>query len=269
GYKVAFMAPTEILAQQHYATLHRLFSFGEIIESQENIIVLNLPGFENRITLGLLIGSLKQSSKKYIAGKLNDDEIDIIVGTHALIQDDIRIPKMGLAVVDEQHRFGVQQRSALRYKAENPNLLVMSATPIPRSLNLTVYGDLDISILKELPLGRKEIKTVFINDDDRMKAYEFTREQIQKGRQAFVLCPLIEESEILQTKAATEEYEKLTAEIYPELNVGLLHGRMKLIEKEQVMMEFQNHNIDILVCTRVIEVGIDIPNATVMVIDGA
>lgn len=269
GYQVAFMAPTEILAQQHYATLYRLFSFGEIIESEENFVVLHLPGFDNRITIGLLIGSIKQSSRKYIVGKLNDNQIDIIVGTHALIQKDIRIPKMGLAVVDEQHRFGVQQRAALRNKGENPNLLVMSATPIPRSLNLTVYGDLDISILKELPVGRKEIKTVFINDEDRIKAYEFTRQQVEKGRQAFVLCPLIEESEILQTKAATEEYGKLVSEIYPELNVGLLHGRMKLIEKEQVMIEFQNHNIDILVCTPVIEVGIDIPNATVMIIDGA
>tara|TARA_B000000460_G_C21495296_1_gene383633 strand:- start:485 stop:1312 length:828 start_codon:yes stop_codon:yes gene_type:complete len=148
-------------------------------------------------------------------------------------------------------------------------MLVMSATPIPRSLNLTVYGDLDISVLNELPEGRKEIKTVFINDEDRVKAYEFTRQQVEKGRQAFVLCPLIEESEILQTKAATEEHEKLVADIYPEFNVGLLHGRMKLSQKDKVMIEFQNHDIDILVCTPVIEVGIDIPNASVMIIDGA
>jgi len=269
GYQVAFMAPTEILAQQHYATLSRLFSFGHIIERQETHIVLSLPGFDKTITMGILIGSMKQSSKKMIVEKLYKKEINIVVGTHALIQDDVNIPNMGLAVVDEQHRFGVEQRAALRNKGNNSHMLVMSATPIPRSLNLTVYGDLDISVLNELPEGRKEIKTVFINDEDRVKAYEFTRQQVEKGRQAFVLCPLIEESEILQTKAATEEHEKLVADIYPEFNVGLLHGRMKLSQKDKVMIEFQNHDIDILVCTPVIEVGIDIPNASVMIIDGA
>ena len=269
GYQAAFMAPTEILAQQHYATLSKLFSFGHIIERQETHIVLSLPGFDKTITMGILIGSMKKSSKKKIVEKLYKKEINIVVGTHALIQDDVDIPNMGLAVVDEQHRFGVEQRAILRNKSNNSHMLVMSATPIPRSLNLTVYGDLDISVLSELPEGRKEIKTVFINDEDKIKAYEFTRQQVEKGRQAFVLCPLIEESEILQTKAATEEYEKLVADIYPEFNVGLLHGRMKLNEKDKVMVEFQNHDIDILVCTPVIEVGIDIPNASVMIIDGA
>ena len=269
GYQVALMAPTEILAQQHYATLSRLLSSGHIIEREENYIVLKLPDFDKTITMGILIGSMKQSAKKIIVEKLNQKEINIIVGTHALIQDDVNIPNMGLAVVDEQHRFGVEQRSILRKKSDNPHMLAMSATPIPRSLNLTVYGDLDISILNELPQGRKEIKTRFINDEDRFKAYEFTRQQVEKGRQAFVLCPLIEESEVLQTKAATEEYEKLVSDIYPEFNVGLLHGRMKLIEKDEVMIQFQNHDIDILVCTPVIEVGIDIPNASVMIIDGA
>ncbi|MBK50597.1 MAG: ATP-dependent DNA helicase RecG [Chloroflexi bacterium] len=269
GYQVALMAPTEILAQQHYATLSRLLSSGHIIEREENYIVLKLPDFDKTITMGILIGSMKQSAKKIIVEKLNQKEINIIVGTHALIQDDVNIPNMGLAVVDEQHRFGVEQRSILRKKSDNPHMLAMSATPIPRSLNLTVYGDLDISILNELPQGRKEIKTRFINNEDRFKAYEFTRQQVEKGRQAFVLCPLIEESEVLQTKAATEEYEKLVSDIYPEFNVGLLHGRMKLIEKDEVMIQFQNHDIDILVCTPVIEVGIDIPNASVMIIDGA
>jgi ATP-dependent DNA helicase RecG len=269
GYQAAFMAPTEILAQQHYATLSKLFSFGHIIERQETHIVLSLPGFDKTITMGILIGSMKKSSKKKIVEKLYKKEINIVVGTHALIQDDVDIPNMGLAVVDEQHRFGVEQRATLRNKSNNSHMLVMSATPIPRSLNLTVYGDLDISVLNELPEGRKEIKTVFINDEDKIKAYEFTRQQVEKGRQAFVLCPLIEESEILQTKAATEEYEKLVTDIYPEFNVGLLHGRMKLNEKDKVMVEFQNHDIDILVCTPVIEVGIDIPNASVMIIDGA
>ena len=269
GYQAAVMAPTEILAQQHYATLSRLFSFGQIIEKQENHIILTLPFSDKTITLGILIGSMNQSAKKRIVERLNKKEIDIIVGTHALIQDDVNIPNMGLAVVDEQHRFGVEQRAILRNKGNNPHMLAMSATPIPRSLNLTVYGDLDISVLDELPQGRKEIKTRFINDQDRVKAYEFTRQQLEKGRQAFVLCPLIEESEILQTKAATEEYEKLVSDIYPEFKVGLLHGRMKLSEKDHVMLEFQKHNIDILVCTPVIEVGIDIPNASVMIIDGA
>ena len=269
GYQVALMAPTEILAQQHYATLSRLLSSGHIIEREENYIVFKLPDFDKTITMGILMGSMKQSAKKIIVEKLNQKEINIIVGTHALIQDDVNIPNMGLAVVDEQHRFGVEQRSILRKKSDNPHMLAMSATPIPRSLNLTVYGDLDISILNELPQGRKEIKTRFINDEDRFKAYEFTRQQVEKGRQAFVLCPLIEESEVLQTKAATEEYEKLVSDIYSEFNVGLLHGRMKLIEKDEVMIQFQNHDIDILVCTPVIEVGIDIPNASVMIIDGA
>ena len=179
GYQAAVMAPTEILAQQHYATLSRLFSFGEIIEKQENHVILTLPFFDKPITLGILIGSMNQSAKKRIVERLNKKEIDIIVGTHALIQDDVNIPNMGLAVVDEQHRFGVEQRAILRNKGNNPHMLAMSATPIPRSLNLTVYGDLDISVLDELPQGRKEIKTRFINDQDRVKAYEFTRQQLE------------------------------------------------------------------------------------------
>jgi ATP-dependent DNA helicase RecG len=176
---------------------------------------------------------------------------------------------MGLCVVDEQHRFGVMQRSALRGKGPSPHVLVMSATPIPRTLALTLYGDLDLSVLDELPPGRIEIKTRFLTPEQRQKAYDFVRKQIAEGRQAFIICPLIEESEAIETKAAITEYERLSRSVFPDLRLGLLHGRLSGAEKEEVMRRFHSGEIHILVSTPVVEVGVDVPNATVMLIEGA
>ncbi|HIC93606.1 MAG TPA: DNA helicase RecG, partial [Anaerolineae bacterium] len=188
---------------------------------------------------------------------------------HALIQEGVEFKNLGLAVIDEQHRFGVRQRAALRQKGYNPHVLVMSATPIPRTLALTIYGDLDISVIDELPPGWKEIKTKWLMPRERERAYSFVRSQIEKGRQAFIICPLIEESEKVEAKAAVEEYERLRKEVFPDLRLGLLHGRMKAEEKEAVMAAFKRGELDILVSTPVVEVGIDVPNATVMLIEGA
>jgi ATP-dependent DNA helicase RecG len=181
----------------------------------------------------------------------------------------VEVARLGLAVVDEQHRFGVQQRSALRQKGFNPHLLVMTATPIPRTLGLTIYGDLDISTIDEMPPGRQPIKTKWFPPDERKRAYEFMRRQVQEGRQAFVICPLIEESEKMEVRAATAEYERLHRLVFPEFNLGLLHGRLKNKEKDEAMQAFARNEVQILVSTSVVEVGIDVPNATVMAIEGA
>ena len=196
--------------------------------------------------------------------------MDIIIGTHALIQNSVDYQALGLAVVDEQHRFGVEQRDALKRKGFNPHLLVMTATPIPRSLALTIYGDLDVSVIDERPPGRQPIKTKWIRSTERAKAYKHLRREIGAGRQAFVVCSLVEESEKLEdVKAATEEHETLQHEIFPDLKVGLIHGRMTANEKDRVMTQFREREYDILVATAVIEVGIDIPNATTIIIEGA
>jgi ATP-dependent DNA helicase RecG len=193
----------------------------------------------------------------------------VVVGTHALIQDEVSFARLGLAVVDEQHRFGVLQRKALSQKGYRPHLLVMTATPIPRSLALTIYGDLDLSVIDELPPGRQEIRTRCFGPEERRAVYAGIRVEIEEGRQAFVICPLVEESDRLEAKAATAEYERLRREVYPDLRLGLLHGRMKPGEKDGVMRSFQRGEIDLLVSTAVVEVGIDVPNATCMIIEGA
>ncbi|HEX9077043.1 MAG TPA: ATP-dependent DNA helicase RecG [Anaerolineae bacterium] len=249
GTQSAVMAPTEILAEQHYITLKKLFG--------------------DRLHVALLTGSLKNKEKSRVREQLASGEIDIAVGTHALIQPDVDFKDLGLAVIDEQHRFGVEQRGTIRAKGYNPHILVMSATPIPRTLALTVYGDLDLSIIDEMPPGRQEIKTKWQEPRERERAYAFIRTQVQQGRQAFVICPLIEESEAIDAKAAVEEYEHLRKTVYPDLRVGLIHGKLKAAEKEEVMNGFRDHQIDILVATSVVEVGIDVPNATVMLIEGA
>jgi len=252
------MAPTEILAEQHYANLGKLW--GE----------LWLPGLTKLTShLRLLTGSLKQSEKEKIYGEIASGEAKIIVGTHALIQEALRFRNLGLAVIDEQHRFGVTQRGSLRQKGHNPHVLVMSATPIPRTLALTVYGDLDISTIDELPPGRKEIVTRWMKPRERERAYSFLRSRVEESQQAFIICPLIEESEKIEAKAAVEEYRRLQEEVFPDLRLGLLHGRMTAAEKEAVMRGFYGGELDILVSTPVVEVGIDVPNATVMLIDGA
>ncbi|MGQ9584642.1 MAG: ATP-dependent DNA helicase RecG [Anaerolineae bacterium] len=260
GTQAAVMAPTEILAEQHHRNLTRLFEESRL----EQVVGLDRP-----IRLGLLTGRLSNAEREERYQELNEGRVDIVIGTHALIQEGVAFRDLSLAVIDEQHRFGVAQRATLRQKGYNPHVLVMSATPIPRSLALTLYGDLDISTIDEMPSGRREIKTYWLLPQERERAYQFIRRQVEEGRQAFIIYPLIEESEAIQAKAAVDEFEKLQREVFPDLCLGLLHGRMKSAEKEEVMLAFQSGQMDILVSTSVVEVGIDIPNATVMLIEGA
>lgn len=257
GRQTALMAPTEILAEQHYQGLSKL---------------LGGLGVEVR----LLTGSSANSERETIYRELLAGDVPVVIGTHALIQEPVQFQDLALVVIDEQHRFGVDQRQALRDKGHrssngrrNPHLLVMSATPIPRTLALSMYGDLDLSILDEMPPGRQEIKTRWIRPAERERAYAFVQGQIEQGRQAYIICPLVEESDKIEAKAAVEEYNRLQRQIFPELELGLLHGRMKSEEKESVMRAFYNNEIQILVSTSVIEVGVDVPNSTVMLIEGA
>jgi ATP-dependent DNA helicase RecG len=269
GRQGAFMAPTEILAQQHFNSTSSLLGGLSSRENHENWFSFQLDNFPRSFSVGLLIGSHGRKQKREIQEMMSQGTLDIVVGTHALLQQDVDLPHLALAVVDEQHRFGVMQRASLRQKGETPHLLVMSATPIPRSLALTLYGDLDLSVLDELPPGRQIIQTKRVRPERRKGAYEFLHREIKKGRQAFVVCPLIEESEVLQTRAATTEFNRLSTEVFPDLSLGLLHGRMPFKDKEEVMARFQRNELDILVSTPVIEVGIDNPNATVILIEGA
>jgi len=260
GYQGALMAPTEILAEQHYKTLTGLLGR------------LEVGG--RRLRIELLTGSLASKSKRAAVEAVASGEVDVAVGTHALIQEGVTFRSLGLAIVDEQHRFGVMQRAALKERALNggpvtPHLLVMSATPIPRTLALTFFGDLDVSVIDELPPGRLPVKTMWVPPDDRDQAYGFVREQVRAGRQAFVVCPLIEESAALQTRSAVQEYERLSRHVFPDLRLGLLHGRMNAADKDAVLQAFRRGDLDVLVATTVIEVGIDIPNASVMVVEGA
>jgi len=254
GFQSTLMAPTAILAEQHARTLSRLYAA--------------LPEGE-RPQVRLLIGSTGAKERRAIAAGLADGTIDILVGTQAIIQAGVEFARLGFATVDEQHRFGVIQRATLRSKGHNPDLLVMTATPIPRSLALTLHGDLDVSIIDELPPGRQAIITRAGGPDDRAREYAAIRAEVRAGRQAFVICPLVEESEQIEAKAATEEWERLRTEVFPDLRVALLHGRMRPAEKDRVMAEFRDREYDILVSTAVIEVGIDIPNASIMLIEGA
>ena len=269
GTQAALMAPTEILAEQHFLTVCGLLDGPGFQPAGGDIHTLDVAGLDRRLTVALLVGAQRKRVRDDIVAMLSAGLIDIVIGTHALIQRSVDIPNLSLAIVDEQHRFGVSQRAALRQKGVRPHVLAMSATPIPRSLAMTMYGDLDVSVIDELPPGRLPVRTRFVENERRDQAYEFVRAQIELGRQAFVVCPLIDESEVVQTKAAQEEYDRLSNYIYPDKSVGLLHGRMSLLEKEQVMNRVKAGEIDVLVATTVIEVGIDVPNATVMFIDGA
>jgi len=261
GYQAALMAPTEILAEQHFKTLRRLFEPLAAAQGEER-----LP------RISLLTGSVKNSERATTCAAIAAGQVDIVIGTHALIQEGVHFARLGFVIVDEQHRFGVMQRSALVQKgtaSATPHLLVMTATPIPRTLALTIYGDLDISTLDELPPGRQPIQTRWLEPRERERAYSFIRKQVKEGRQAFIICPLVTESEVIAAKAATEEFERLQREIFPDLRLGLLHGRMKGQDKEATMLRFRDREIDILVSTAVVEVGIDVPNATVMLVEGA
>jgi ATP-dependent DNA helicase RecG len=269
GYQGAFMAPTEILAEQHFANVCQLLSrVGKAAAEEDNL--RSYAGLLSRpLTVALLIGGISQARKREIQQLITAGKIDIVIGTHALIQEGVEFKRLGLAVVDEQHRFGVTQRSALRQKGFNPHVLVMTATPIPRTLALTLYGDLDLSVIDELPPGRRVVKTKWLKPSQRDSAYAFLRRQVTEGRQAFIICPLIEESEAVQAKAAVAEYERLSGEVFPDLKLGLIHGRMSVAEKDEVMHRFRSGELDILVSTPVVEVGIDVPNATVMLVESA
>jgi ATP-dependent DNA helicase RecG len=268
GYQGAMMAPTEILAGQHFNTIRRVLS--QVGKEEGEGCIYSYTGFlDQPLTVALLIGDLTQIKKQKVQERIFSGDIDIIIGTHALIQKDVEFRKLGLAVVDEQHRFGVEQRSALRQKGTNPHVLVMTATPIPRTLALTLYGDLDLSVIDELPPGRQVIKTKWLKPEQRGSAYNFLRQQVKNGRQAFIICPLVEESEVIQARAAVAEYEQLSQEVFPDLSLGLLHGRLSSQEKDAVMQKFNAGELDILVSTPVVEVGIDVPNATVMLIESA
>ena len=263
------MAPTEILAEQHFNNTCRLLSRAGQEEKMGDYLYRYSGILPRPATVALLIGDIKGFRKQEIQQYILDGSVDIVIGTHALIQKEVTFHRLGLAVVDEQHRFGVIQRSALRQKGFSPHMLVMTATPIPRTLALTLYGDLDLSVIDELPPGRQEIKTKWLKPVQRDKAYAFLRRQAAESRQAFIICPLIEESEVVQAKAAIVEFERLSKEVFSNLRLGLLHGRMSAAEKESVMRRFRSGELDILVSTPVVEVGIDVPNATVMLIESA
>ncbi|MDR7514153.1 MAG: ATP-dependent DNA helicase RecG [Armatimonadota bacterium] len=250
GHQAAVMAPTEILAEQHYLTFRRF---------------LEPVG----VRVVLLTGGMRRSEREAVLAEVARGEADLVVGTHALLQEDVVFDRLALVVVDEQHKFGVAQRAALRAKGHEPDVLVMTATPIPRTLALTLYGDLDVSVLDELPPGRHPVRTYHRFPDRRDRVYEFVRQQVQAGRQAYVVCPLVEESERVDASAAVELYERMRTQVFPDLRVGLLHGRMPVAEKDAVMEAFRRGEIQVLVATPVIEVGVDVPNATVMVVEDA
>jgi ATP-dependent DNA helicase RecG len=269
GFQGAFMAPTEILAEQHFASVCKLLSTGGQQDYHDDYVHTYSGILPRPLTIVLLTGNIKGKKKQELQKLIAEGNADIVIGTHALIQKDVEFKNMGLVIVDEQHRFGVTQRSTLRQKGFNPHMLVMTATPIPRTLALTLYGDLDLSVIDKLPPGRQTIKTKWLKPEQREKAYEFIRKQVAAGRQAFIICPLIEESEAVQARAAIGEFEYLSQEIFPSLKLGLLHGRMSSAEKDDAMSSFRSGELDILVSTPVVEVGVDIPNATVMLIESA
>ncbi len=250
GYQAAVMAPTEILAEQHFMTFRRLLE------------PLDVP-------VTLLTSSVRTREREARRAAVASGAAPCVVGTHALIQEEVAFRRLGLAVVDEQHRFGVEQRARLRGKGERPDLLVMTATPIPRTMALTLYGDLDVSVLDELPPGRAPVKTVARTEAKRPEIYQFLRRQLQEGRQAYVVYPLVEESEAVDLKAATDMAGHLQRDVFPEFAVGLLHGRLPFDEKEAIMRRFKAGQLHLLVSTTVVEVGIDVPNASVMLVEHA
>jgi ATP-dependent DNA helicase RecG len=250
GYQAAIMAPTEVLVEQHYLNLHRWVE-------------------PLGIKVALLTSSIKGSDREELYDRIRRGDIHLVIGTHAVIQEAVEFHRLGLAIIDEQHKFGVVQRGLLKKKGENPDVLVMTATPIPRTLAMTLYGDLDVSMIDEMPPGRMPVETKVFPESARERVYRIVNEEVSKGRQAFIVYPLVEESEKLDLKDATRMAERLQKDVFPEFQIGLLHGRMKSDEKEAVMMEFKEGKIQILVATTVIEVGIDIPNASVMVVEHA
>jgi ATP-dependent DNA helicase RecG len=250
GLQVAFMAPTEILAEQHYFNIRRLLD-------------------ASRFRITLLTGATPARKRREILAELAGGSIHMVIGTHALVQEDVAFHELGLAIIDEQHRFGVLQRATLRAKGLHPDVLVMTATPIPRTLALTTYGDLDVSVMREMPPGRQPISTTARPESRRDEVHAFVRREIERGRQAYIIYPLVEESAKVDLKAATEMADHLSQDVFPEFRVALLHGRMKQDAKDRVMNAFVRGEFDILVSTTVIEVGIDVSNATLMVVEHA
>ena len=250
GYQSALMAPTEVLAMQHYKTLTKFFE-------------------ETEITVALLTGSTPAAEKKRIKASLKSGETDLVIGTHALIQKDVEFESLALCVTDEQHRFGVNQRNSLHSKGKNPHTLVMSATPIPRTLALIIYGDLDLSILDEMPKGRQKTETYLVTPEIRERAYGYVKKHLCEGRQGYIVCPLVEEGEASEMTAANELFKELSDGFFKGFKLGLLHGKMKSADKKAVMDAFSSGEIQLLVSTTVIEVGIDVPNAVIMVIENA
>ena len=249
GYQSSMMAPTEILALQHYETIKEYLSRSNI-----------------NVTVAVLTGSAKTKEKKEILNKLKIGEIDILVGTHAIIEDNVEFKNIGLVVTDEQHRFGVRQRAKLSNKGNNPHILIMTATPIPRTLALMIYGDLDISLIDEMPPGRQKVITNIIGEGDKIKAYDFIKNQVNSGRQAYIVAPLVDESENLNLNSATEIFNELKSSYFSGYKLGLLHGKMGNSEKEEVINKFYKGKINVLISTTVIEVGVNVPNAVVMLI---
>jgi len=250
GYQSAFMVPTEILAEQHYRSVRQLFE-------------------DLGISVRLLTGSTKKKEKEEIKALAKEGKIDVLIGTHAILEDDTEFYKLGLVITDEQHRFGVRQRAKLSVKGENPDLLVMTATPIPRTLTLTLYGDLDVSIIDELPPDRKPIDTYAVNESYRERIYNFIRKNVAEGRQAYIVCPLVEDSDEIEAESAEGLAERIRDNELKGLRVGLIHGKMKSAEKDKVMRKFVDGQLDVLVSTTVIEVGVNVPNANLMIIENA
>ncbi|MBQ6893864.1 MAG: ATP-dependent DNA helicase RecG, partial [Clostridia bacterium] len=247
GYQAVFMAPTEILAQQHYKNLDKIF--------------------DGRLRIALLTSSVK--NKSAIIEGIKNGEYDLVIGTHAVLEDNVVFNNLILSITDEQHRFGVNQRAMLNSKGENVHVLVMSATPIPRTLSLILYGDVDVSVIKSKPFGRQKIETFHVNSQVRQRAYGFLRKEIESGKQAYVVCPLVEESENFDAASVNEIYEEVTSKFLNGLRVAVIHGKMKAAEKDRVMSDFKSGKTDVLVSTTVIEVGVDVPNASVMLIENA
>jgi ATP-dependent DNA helicase RecG len=264
GYQGAFMAPTEVLAEQHYLTSRRLLD-GLTVPSETTLIG------ERPVRAELITNRTGAADRRRLVEGLQAGEVDIVIGTHALIYGEVEFPRLGVAVIDEQHRFGVEQRAVLRGMGEEPDVLVMTATPIPRTAAMLVYGDLDKSEMREMPPGRTPVGTGVIGPSplERSAAYDRLRSEVEVGRQAYVVCPLVEESPRLEVKAATEEFERLGSEELAGLRLGLLHGQLPARDKEAVMDAFRTGALDVLVATTVIEVGVDVPNATVMIVEDA
>ena len=250
GYQGVMMAPTEILAQQHYEFMKGVFN-----------------NFD--INIGFISGSMPKKEKDKLKSEISSGEVDVIIGTHAIIQDDVVFNNLGIVITDEQHRFGVRQRALLGSKGENVDVLVMTATPIPRTMALFIYGDLDISIIDELPPGRQKIDTFAVKPQMRKRVYNFLKDEVRKGRQGYIVCPIIDESDTIEAQSAVALFKRLQRENLDGINVGLLHGKMKQKEKDDIMLKFKEGKIDVLVSTTVIEVGIDVPNATIVIIENA